>query len=64
VHTLFGLFLPPVPLPQSLFTSSPHFQAGPVLPLSIILRKKRHKNNKEDKVFLLVELSIAIQKDF
>jgi hypothetical protein len=26
------------------------------------LLKKRHKHNKEDKVFLLVELRIAIQK--
>jgi hypothetical protein len=28
------------------------------------LLKKRDKPNKEDKVFLLVELRIAIQKDF
>jgi hypothetical protein len=41
----------------------PHFQTEPVLPLSLILLKKRHKYNKEDKVFLLVELRIAIQKD-
>jgi hypothetical protein len=40
----------------------PQFQAGPVLPLSLILLKKREKHNKEDKVFLLVELRIAIQK--
>jgi hypothetical protein len=26
------------------------------------LLKKRHKHNKEDKAFLLVELRIAIQK--
>jgi hypothetical protein len=44
--------LPPCPL---------QFQAGPVLPLSLILLK-RHKHNKEDKVFLLVELRMAIQK--
>jgi hypothetical protein len=25
--------------------------------------KRRHKHNKEDKAFLLVELRIAIQKD-
>jgi hypothetical protein len=25
--------------------------------------KKRHKHNKEDKAFLLVELRIAIQRD-
>jgi archaellum biogenesis protein FlaJ (TadC family) len=40
----------------------PQFQAGPVLPLSLILLKKRDKLNKEDKAFLLVELRIAIQK--
>jgi hypothetical protein len=33
----------------------PHFQAAPVLPLSLILLKTRHKHNKEDKVFLLVK---------
>jgi hypothetical protein len=42
---------------------SPQFQAGPVLPLSLILLKKRHKHDKEDKAFLLVELRIAIQRD-
>jgi hypothetical protein len=41
----------------------PQFQTGPVLPLSLILLKKRHEHNKEDKVFLLVELRIAIQRD-
>jgi hypothetical protein len=40
----------------------PQFQAGPVLPLSLVLLKKRDKPNKEDKAFLLVELRIAIQK--
>jgi hypothetical protein len=40
----------------------PQFQADPVLPLSLILLKKRHKPNEEDKAFLLVELRIAIQK--
>jgi hypothetical protein len=30
----------------------PHFQAESVLPLSLIFLKKRHKHNKEDKVFL------------
>jgi hypothetical protein len=48
--------LPPSPLfPRQ-------FQAGPVLPLSLVLLKKRDKHNKEDKVFLLVELRIAIRK--
>jgi hypothetical protein len=55
VHALFGSFLPHPFLP-------PHFQAEPVLPFSLILLKKRHKHNKEDKAFLLVELRIAIQK--
>jgi hypothetical protein len=41
----------------------PLFQAEPVLSLSLILLKRRHKHNKEDKAFLLVELRIAIQKD-
>jgi hypothetical protein len=46
--------------PPSPFPLSPsQFQAGPVLPLSLILLKKRHKDNKEDKV----ELRIAIQRD-
>jgi hypothetical protein len=56
VHTLFGSFLHPACTPL------PHFQAEPVLPLFPILLKKREKYNKEDKAFLLVELSIAIQK--
>jgi hypothetical protein len=30
-------------------------QAEPVLPLSLILLKRRHKHNKEDKAFLLVK---------
>jgi hypothetical protein len=51
--------LPPTPLSPSFL---PQFQAGPVLPLSLVLLKKRDKPNKEDKVFLLVELRIAIQK--
>jgi hypothetical protein len=50
-------------LPPSLFPPSPaQFQAGPVLHLSLVLLKKRHKHNKEDKAFLLLELRIAIQK--
>jgi hypothetical protein len=50
---------PPPPLPPS----PRQFQAGPVLPLSLILLKKRHKHYKEDKAVLLVELMIAIQRD-
>jgi hypothetical protein len=48
------------PLPHN----HPRFQAEPVLPLSLILLKRRHKHNKKDKVFLLVDLRLAIQKDF
>jgi hypothetical protein len=58
VYTLFGLFLHPAPYPVP-----PQFQADPVLPLSLILLKKKHKLNKEDKVFLQVELRIAIQRN-
>jgi hypothetical protein len=61
-HTLFGSFLLPPPLHAPLLPSPPQFQAGPVLALSLILLKKRHKPNKEDKAFLLVELRIPIQK--
>jgi hypothetical protein len=57
-----GSFLPPAPLSYPLPSSPPQFQADPVLPLSLILLKKRHKPNKEDKAFLLVELRIAIKK--
>jgi hypothetical protein len=53
---LFGSFCPPPPPPPF----PPQFQAGPVLPLSLILLKKRDKHNKEEKVFLLDELRIAI----
>jgi hypothetical protein len=51
------------PRPSSPFPSPrspPQFQASPILPLLLILLKKRHKPNKEDKAFLLVELRIAI----
>jgi hypothetical protein len=49
----------PPPPPSSLFFLQE--QAGRVLPLSLVLLKKRDKPNKEDKAFLLVELRIAIQ---
>jgi hypothetical protein len=51
-------------LPPSLTLSPflPQFQADPVLPLLLVLLKKRDKHKKEDNVFLLVELRIAIQK--
>jgi hypothetical protein len=58
VHTFFGSFLTLAPLPPS----HPHFQAEPVVPLSLILLKKRYKHKKEDKTFLSVEFMIAIQK--
>jgi hypothetical protein len=53
IHCL-GHFSPPFP---------PRFQAEPVLPLSLILLKRRHKHNKKDKAFLLVEVRITIQRD-
>jgi hypothetical protein len=59
---LFGSFLPTALLPPISPSFPSQFQAGPVLPLSLILLKKKHKHNKEEKVFLLVELRIAIQK--
>jgi hypothetical protein len=58
VHTvLFGSFLPPDPYPpiSPSLLFPPPFQAEPVLPLSLILLKRKHKHNKEDKVFLLVK---------
>jgi hypothetical protein len=54
---------PPASCPHSLLPTPPCFQAEPVLPLSLILLKRRHKHNKKDKAFLLVELRIAIQRD-
>jgi hypothetical protein len=36
VHTLFVSFLPPASLPSPLSPFCPQFQAGPVLPLTII----------------------------
>jgi hypothetical protein len=54
---------PPCPPPPPFPPFPPQFQASPVLPLWLILLKKRHMHNKKDKAFLLVELRIAIQKD-
>jgi hypothetical protein len=51
------------PRPPPFLPLPPHFQAEPVLLLSLILLKRRHKNKKKDKAFLLVELRIAIQRD-
>jgi hypothetical protein len=62
LHTLFGSFLHPAPLPHSA-SLLPQFHADPVLPLSLILLNKWLKHNKEEKAFLLVELRIAIQRD-
>jgi hypothetical protein len=42
VCTLFGSFLPPAPIPHPLVPCPPCFQAEPVLPLSLILLRKRH----------------------
>jgi hypothetical protein len=54
---------PPAPHPHPLPDNTPRFQAEHILPLSLILLKRRHKHNKEDKAFLLVQLRIAIQGD-
>jgi hypothetical protein len=61
IHCL-GDFSSLLPAP-SLSPTPPRFQAEPVLPLSRILLKRRHKHNKKDKELLLVELRIAIQRD-
>jgi hypothetical protein len=45
----------PYLLPHPLPSSPLQFQADPVLSLSLILLKKRHKHNKEDKAFSLVK---------
>jgi hypothetical protein len=63
VHRLFGSFLLPIPSTHLLPPKARGFQAEPVLPLSLILLKRRHKHNKKDKDFLLVELRTAIQRD-
>jgi hypothetical protein len=54
------LLLPlPSPTP-SLTPLPPRFQAGTVLPLSLILLKREYDINKEYQGFLLVEVRIAI----
>jgi hypothetical protein len=63
MHTLFGSFLHPATLPHPLSLFPLQFQPGSVLPLSLILLKKRYKHKKEDKAFLLVKLKIAIKRD-
>jgi hypothetical protein len=60
IHCL-GHF-PSCPPPQPSSPSLLHIQAEPVLPLSLILLKRTHKHNKEDKEFLVVKLKRAIQK--
>jgi hypothetical protein len=56
-----GLFsLSATPPPPSA-PHPPHFQAESVLPLSLILLKRRHKHSKKDKAFLLLEIGIAIE---
>jgi hypothetical protein len=46
VHTFFGSFPPQAPSPT---LPASHFQAEPVLPLSLIVLKRRHKHNKNSK---------------
>jgi hypothetical protein len=48
----------PCPCHHPIPTNPPHFQAAPVLLLSLILLKRRHKH-KKDKAFLLVDLKSA-----
>jgi hypothetical protein len=55
VHTLFESFLTPSLTSSVSPPTPPRFQADPVLPLSLILLKRRHKHIKKDKVFLLVK---------
>jgi hypothetical protein len=43
-------------------SSLPHPRSFQAEPLSLILLKKRHRHNKEDKAFLLVEIRTAIEK--
>jgi hypothetical protein len=67
IHLLICAYIvwaisPPTPTP-SLSPIPPHFQVEPVLPFSPILLKRRHSNNKKGKVFLLVQIRIAIQTD-
>jgi hypothetical protein len=50
------------PSPSTLFSPLPPFQAETVLPLSLILLKKRIKHNKKGKEFFLVELMVVTQK--
>jgi hypothetical protein len=45
----------PLPSSPTLSPFPPQFQAGPVLPLSLVLLKKRDTHNKEDKVVFLVK---------
>jgi hypothetical protein len=58
---LFGSFLLLAPSPTSSPLHPTGFQAESVLPFSLILLKRRHKHNKEDKAVLLVELRVAIK---
>jgi hypothetical protein len=53
IHCLghFSTLLQSPPFPPN----PSQFQAGPVLPLSLILLKKRHKHSNKDKAFLLVK---------
>jgi hypothetical protein len=49
--------------PSPLSPLPPHFQAKTVLRFSPVPLKRRHKHNKEDIAFLLVEIRIAIRRD-
>jgi hypothetical protein len=60
---LFGSFLPPDPLPQPLFLLLPSLPYRSCSALISNFVEVRHKHNKENKVFLLVEIRIATQRD-
>jgi hypothetical protein len=62
MHTLFGSFLPTVPLPSPFPFCPPSVTGRSSSAYITNFVKKRHKPKKEDKVFLLLELRIARQK--
>jgi hypothetical protein len=68
IHLFTGAYMVwsisyPIPHTNPISPTPLRFQAEHVLPFSPILLKRRHSNNKKDKVFLLVEIRIAIQRD-
>jgi hypothetical protein len=62
-YIVWSIF-PSYSLPLFLLHNPLHFQAEPVLPLSLILLKRKHKHNKKDKQFLLVVTLCFIQETY